>query len=433
MRPENLQQRFEECQLLVKSEDFEQAARGLTDILRQAHHPVVANLLGFCLHRMGREDQAERVWIEALKDDPDNVSIACNLGNHFRERQRMVPARELLDRAYNLGTDNYRAAHNRAILAIDEGDNELALKLAEEAVALSKDDPSANHTLSLALLLCGNFERGLEMYDWRKQVYLRDTPPLPWYEGGPGKVIVRHEQGLGDTLMVARWLPKLAEQGAEVYLSCPKPLERIIEQSGLCALHKEGVEDYTHYFWTMDLLPRFAGKWEDISGEPYLTAELSDVMRWDDRLERGKWRIGICFAGATRPDKVAAYQIDRRRSLAPSEAAQIVRSRPDCAWVNLTREWGLPGCQDFGREVDDFADLAALISNLDLVITVDTALAHLAGGLGVDCIMLSRYDACWRWWPYTEKNTPLYRNMRCLYQPEPYDWQSVIERVIETI
>ena len=72
--------------------------------------------------------------------------------------------------------------------------------------------------------------------------------------------------------------------------------------------------------------------------------------------------------------------------------------------------------------------MAGLISNLDLVITVDTALAHLAGGLGVDTIMLSRFDACWRWYPYTQQ-TQLYRSMSCLYQPEPFDWQSVIDEL----
>jgi len=107
---------------------------------------------------------------------------------------------------------------------------------------------------------------------------------------------------------------------------------------------------------------------------------------------------------------------------------QIVRSRPDAQWVNLSREWGLPEVEDFGARVEDFADLAGIISNLDLVITVDTAVAHLSGGLGVPTWMLSRYDACFRWWPY-EDTTPLYGSMRCFYQPKLFDWQSVIEDV----
>ena len=144
-------------------------------------------------------------------------------------------------------------------------------------------------------------------------------------------------------------------------------------------------------------------------------------------LSGGK-KVGICYSGGCRPDNHGSYQIDRRRSLSPSEASQIVRMRPDFDWINLTREWGLPDVADFGSEVGDFAEMAGLISNLDLVITVDTALAHLAGGLGVDTIMLSRFDACWRWYPYTQQ-TQLYRSMSCLYQPEPFDWQSVIDEL----
>ena len=237
-------------------------------------------------------------------------------------------------------------------------------------------------------------------------------------------MIVRQEQGFGDTLMAARWLPKLQELGADVYVSAPKPLQRVLQQSGLCNLHEEGVEDYTHYLYTMDLLPMF---WEQTDGEAYLKADPADVEKWGKRLSGGK-KVGICYSGGCRPDNHGSYQIDRRRSLSPSEASQIVRMRPDFDWINLTREWGLPDVADFGSEVGDFAEMAGLISNLDLVITVDTALAHLAGGLGVDTIMLSRFDACWRWYPYTQQ-TQLYRSMSCLYQPEPFDWQSVIDEL----
>jgi len=426
MTPEKMQAIFDECQELSQSGEYEPAARKLTALLQEVSHPLVANLLGYCLHKMDMNAEAERVWHEALKDDPNCVPVLCNLGNILRERHRFRPARELLGRAVGFGPDNPVALHNRAILAIDEGDRETALHFAALAADYS-DKPTIKHTYSLALLLNGD-EEGFVRYEARKQVFNRDVPPIPPYTEGKAKVIVRHEQGFGDTLMVARWLPKLAESGADVYLSCPQPLRRIIEQSGLCKLHKEGVEDYTHYFWTMDLVPRY---WGDFP-QDYLGADLADIMKWQNRLPSGKKKVGFCFMGASRPTDIGMYQIDRRRSLSPSEAMQIVYAKPEYEWVNLTREWGLPECIDFGNGVDDFADMAGLILNLDLVITVDTALAHLAGGLGVDCIMLSRYDACWRWWPYAEE-TPLYRNMRCFYQPKPYDWQSVIQRVIEAI
>ena len=423
MTPDQMQQSFDECQELVKAGEYETAARQLTDILGYVSHPLVANLLGFCLQRMKRFEKAERVWIEALKDDPNCVPVLANLANIFRERHRFEPARELLDHALSCKPYNFQALHNRAVLAMDEGEWGMAHDLSSKACEL-KDDDACNHTLSLAKLQIGDFDGGLSLYGGRHSIFNRDIPPLPKYEGGEGKVIIRQEQGFGDTLMAARWFPKLQEMGADVYLSAPSPLHRILEQSGLCKIDDGQTEDYTHFMYTMDTMPMF---WGQTDGEAYLKADPADVEKYAKRQGSGK-KVGICYSGGCRPDDPAVFQIDRRRSLSPSEAMQIVRMRPDLDWINLTREWGLPGVADFGSEISDFAEMAGLLSNLDLVITVDTALAHLAGGLGIDTIMLSRFDACWRWYPYTMQ-TKLYRTMSCLYQPEPFDWQSVIDEL----
>lgn len=423
MTPEEIQKKFDECQELVRSGEYETAGKQLTAILSVVSHPLVANLLGFCLQRMRRYEKAERVWIEALKDDPNCVPVLANLANMFRERHRFAPARELLDHALSCKPYNFQALHNRAVLAMDEGDWDMAYDLSTRACDL-KEDAACVHTLSLAALQLGKTEQGLDIYRSRHEIYNRETPPLPKYEGGKAKLIIRQEQGFGDTLMAARWFPKLQEMGADVYLSAPSPLHRILEQSGLCKIDDGKTDDYTHFMYTMDTVPMF---WGQTDGEAYLKADPADAEKWGRRLSGGK-KVGICYSGGCRPDDPAAFQIDRRRSMSPSEACQIVNLRPDLDWVNLTREWGLPGIADFGSEVSDFAEMAGLLSNLDLVITVDTALAHLAGGLGVDTIMLSRYDACWRWYPYTQQ-TDLYRSMRCIYQPEPFDWQSVIDEL----
>lgn len=425
------QKKFDECQALQQSGEYEQAANGYSALLQEVSHPLIANALGFCLKRMGKSDFAERVWLTALQDDPDCVPVLANLGNLFTETHRYKSAVEVLDRAIEVNPSAFNATQNRTVLAINMGDNELAERLSEKAVSLRGEDAMANHTLSLAYMLNGKFDEGFGLYDWRKAAHNREDPPLPKYDGGKAKVIVSCEQGLGDTLMVARWLPNLAAEGADVYISCPSPLKRILKQSDLCKIHDEKTDDYTHFFWTMDLMKRYSKGWTDFGQKTYLFAGEKDHRKWSQRLS-DKPKIGICFSGGQRLDDIGSTQIDRRRSLSPSEAHQIVRSRPDAEWVNLTREWGLPDCTDFGRDIADFADLAALISNLDMVITVDTAVAHLAGGLGVDTLMLSRYDACWRWYPY-QKQAALYENMRCYFQPRPFDWQAVIDRVVSDI
>lgn len=409
---------------------YEDSARICGELLQAVDSPYVANLLGLNLLRMGKPEHAEKVWETALEDDPDCVPVLTNLANHLRERHRFKRAESLIDHALRCKPDDFRANHNKAVLELNIGNYSSGYKYAEKVRRIDGGDLAARHTLSLASLNTGRYEQGLGLYDTRHALFNRDESPLPKYEGGKAKVIVRHEQGFGDTLMVMRFLPRLQEMGADVYIVCPRPLQRLIQQTGLCKLHEDGVDDYTHYLWTMDMMEMFIEEWSDWDVEPYINASLESRAQWGSMLGEGDGgqRIGICYGGAARSDSVAAYQIDRRRSLAPTEAMQIVRSKPDAEWVNLSREWGLPEVTDFGTRVGDFADLAGLISNLDLVITVDTAVAHLAGGLGVPTWMLSRYDACFRWWPYQE-TTPLYRNMRCFYQPKMFDWQSVIADV----
>jgi len=413
---------------------YEESARLCGELLQAVDSPYVANLLGLNLLRMGKPEHAEKIWEVALEDDPDCVPVISNLANHLRERHRFKRAESLINHALRCKPDDFRSNHNKAVLELNIGNYESGYRYAEKARRIDGSDIAAKHTLSLASLYTGRYRQGFDLYEARKELFHRDDSPLPKYTGGKAKVIVRHEQGFGDTLMTMRFLPRLQEMGAEVYIVCPKPLQRLIRDTGLCKIHEDGVDDYTHHLWTMDLMGLFVKEWSDWDDKPYINASLESRARWGSQLgeDRGGLRIGICYGGAARSDSIAAYQIDRRRSLAPSEAMQIVRSRPDAQWVNLSREWGLPEVEDFGARVEDFADLAGIISNLDLVITVDTAVAHLSGGLGVPTWMLSRYDACFRWWPY-EDTTPLYGSMRCFYQPKLFDWHSVIVKVSEEL
>ena len=418
---------YAEVQRLVEREEYEPAARLCNQILDIQKHPIVANMLGFCLYKLNKEEYAERVWRGALELQADCVPVLANLGNLFRERMRYKQSEELLRQAIKANDGDHRSHHNYATLMLDLGRWQEGLKHARKAVELDGSVTASRHLLSLAKLQTGDFKGGFELYGARKPLFLRDKAPLPVYEGGPGKVIVRHEQGFGDTLMAARWLPKLQEMGADVSIVCPRALQRLIEASGLAKIHRDGVDDYTHHLWTMDLLPMFANDWQATSGKPYLQANEAMVAEFKAQLPKDKPLVGICWSGGFRPNDIGAFVIDKRRSLAAQDAVALFDGM-DCHVVNLTREWGLPNAIDFACAVGDFEEQAALLKCLDLVITVDTALCHLAGGLGVNTWMLSRNDACWRWHPYT-KQTPLYDSMACYYQQDTLDWRPVIDEV----
>jgi len=418
---------YAEVKRLVDAEKYKEAGVLCNKILDIQPHPIVANMLGYCLYNLNKEDYAERVWRGALELDPKSVPVLANLGNLLRERMRYRQAEDMLSKAIRCKPNDHRSHHNMATLLLDLGRWEEALESAKTAYKLKKDEVATQHLLSLAHMQNGDFKNGIKHYGARKQLFLRDKAPLPRYEGGEAKVIVRHEQGMGDTIMAARWLPRLKEMGADVTLVCHRPLESLISRSNLAKIHKEGDTDYTHHLWTMDLLEMFAGEWDDLGGEAYLTADNDMIAELGAQLPKGKPRIGICWSGGFRPNDIGAFVIDKRRSMTAQDVVSLFDGL-DCHVVNLTREWGLPNAIDFSFAIGDFDEQAALISNLDLVITVDTALCHLAGGLGVPTWMLSRYDACWRWWPY-EKRSRLYNSVDCYFQSKMMDWQGVLHRV----
>jgi len=426
---------FSEAKASFDAGEYKRCAETCHKVLEMVPHPLVANLMALSFLRLGKRDYAERMFAAALELDGRCVPAMANLANMYREDMRDFQASDLLRGAVEIDPRNSQAVHNLAVLCLETGRHEEGLDWARRAYELAPDNGAIEHSLALALMHSGDFKSGLRHYRSRKDVFLRESSVLPAYEGGKGRVVVRHEQGLGDTIMVSRWLPKLLEMGAEeVAISAPKPLHGLLRSSGLCEIvdTSSDLSRFTHHLWSMDLMEMFGSEWTEIDNLPYLTADPPIVQKWAKVLgPKKKPRIGLCWAGSSRPENHTAYMIDKRRSLSVSEANSLMDGF-DAEWVNLTRELGAAMGSDFGCQVEDFADMAGLVSNLDLVVTVDTALAHLVGGLGIPSMCLHRYDTCWRWYPYGDENS-LYENMRHFYQPKPFDWRSVIDEVRDEI
>lgn len=431
--PTSPDQIFQNAKSAYDSQDYERAAKLSTQVLDISEHPLVANLLAMSLYRLEKFDFAERVFYGGLAMDPDCVPLLANLANYLRETLRTDGAQEMLSRALSIAPDNHQVNHNYAILCLETGRFEEALRYAEKADQIMPNHPATRHTLGMAQFQNGRFDIGPANYEFRKEVFHRDDSPLPLYTGGKHKVIIRQEQGLGDTLMCARWFPKLAKMGADVTLVAPTALYGLLEASGLCKVHRDGdPEEFTHHLWTMDMIRMFGRKWHQMDGKPYFVAPPEQVERFKQALRAGsKPKVGFCWSGSSRTNDRHAFIIDKRRSMTISEAVGLMDGL-DVDWVNLTRELGLPGSQDFSAQIGDFAEMAGLLMNLDLVVTVDTALAHLAGGLGVPTVCLHRYDMCWRWHPYTEE-TPLYSNMKHYRQTRPFDWSHPVQEARSAI
>ena len=259
-------------------------------------------------------------------------------------------------------------------------------------------------------------------------------------------VLVRAEQGFGDMLQFCRYVPHLADLGARVVLEVPTPLRRLM--GGLDGVDRvvaagEALPWFDRHCRLMSLPRLFGTRLETIPDQvPYLRAEPALVEQWRARLSglRGR-RIGLVWAGGMRIDKPHAAAIDRRRSI-PFALLAPLASAPGCGFVSLRvgdtapvdgpeaprADWLL----DVSDGITDFADTAALIETLDLVIAVDTAVAHLAGALGKPVWLLNRFDSCWRWLRDRE-DSPWYPGLRQFRQTTPGDWDGVIARVVAAL
>ena len=318
-----------------------------------------------------------------------------------------------------------------------------------EAVARSPDDVRIRVNRAVALLQAGRWTEAWQDHDLRLRlpghVGLPEDRLLPsLIEAGDlhGKtILVVHEEGFGDTLQYARYLPLMAARGARVVARVPGPLARLLRRiTGVASVVTEsGRLPPYDFHCPFPSLPRaFGTTVRSVPDAPYLTADPTLAKSWAPfvRHDRHALAVGLVWAGQARPWLPGFSTVDRRRSvglaaLAPLAAVGGVRfislqmgepaaeARHPPAAMRLVNPMGA---------VTSFADTAAIIANLDLVISVDTAVAHLAGAMGRKVFLLNRYDNCWRWLS-GRADTPWYPSMTIFRQDSPNDWAGPVANV----
>jgi len=337
--------------------------------------------------------------------------------------------------------------NNRAVALDDLRRLPEALASYDQALALAPERGDIQHNQAMCRLALGDYAAGWTQYEWRwrtQQMAGRRELIAPlWLGHEPlaGRTILLHaEQGLGDTLQFCRYAADVAALGAEVILEVQPGLERLLERlAGVDRVVVRGQPLPVHDFQTpLMSLPLALGVDVGTPRPAYLTADPDEAADWAQRLAPGL-RVGLCWAGGIRPDRPVANRIDARRSLSlealrPLAVAGVsfysLQKGPPAAQLAeaKARDWGGPEIVDLTDELQDFADTAALVANLDLVITCDTAVAHLAGGMGKPVWILNRYDACWRWLVGRD-DSPWYPSARLFTQNTPGDWDAVVQRV----
>ena len=392
---------------------------------------------GTGLSALGRADQAVAALREAVRIAPDHARARLNLGNALADQDRLAEAETECRAALAADPGLIEAHASLAFLLTSRGRLRAAIDAAERAIALDPDFAAAHWNQGTAALLAGDYGLGFEKYEWRRvhPLFRADFRRLPGpaWDGAPlagRRLLVVAEQGLGDTIQMARYLPLAAATGGAVTLVCDRRLTALLSRLTGVRVVARDEELPEHDVWADQMsLPRLFRSTPRTLPQAggYLTADPRLVDKWHARLPPGR-RIGLVWAGNP------GHSNDRRRSL-PFTLLSPLLEQFDHRWIILqlgparTAATGDKRVFDAGPLLHDFDQTAAAVRCLDLVIAVDTSTTHLAGALGVPVWTMLPYAPDWRWLLDRPDDTPWYHSLRLFRQPGPGDWATVVARV----
>ena len=445
---------------LVEAAAAYDAALHLNPSMFEAH-----NNLGIVLQVLGRHDAALACHDRAIALSPQTADLYNSRGNCLILMHRPDDARESYAKCLELNPDHALAMNNAAIFLHRENRYPEALSRYEQAIAIAAsqgvDFDDARYNRGLLLLTLGDFEQGWADYDARIPSLPGPTaaePALDSLDGIDGKLVyIRAEQGYGDTLQFVRYLPMLRELGTRVVFECQPGLKALLEWSNLCdEIVERGpsnlllpAPDGAHSTFVQSLPSLFRTDFASIpSTVPYLRPPVSREEEWRWKLDldvatmdamptalgrhvaSGVKRVGIVWAG----NQTDLY--NRHRSCVLDDFAPLagingihffsLQKGPHSTQA-LTPPEGMP-LTHLGDDLADFADTAAAMRQMDLIITIDTSMCHLAGALGMPTWTLLPWCADWRWF-LNRVDSPWYPSMQLFRQSAPGDWTALFERV----
>ena len=406
---------------------------------------VALHMLGLIAHQVGKNDIAVDLITKALAINPDFAEAHYNLGNALRDLGRLDEAVASYHKTIAIRSDFAEAHSNLGNVLMDLGKLDVAAVSYQKALAINPSYAEVRSNLGILQLLKGDLQDGWENFAWRRHVNDSGLHPRdykePFWDGSAleGKTIfIYPDQGLGDTIMFARYLPLVAACGGRVIFEVPKPLFRLFQgmEHGADLLKPgEPTLPFDCHAPLFDL-PRFLNTTlETIPANiPYLSAESDRVEQWNKRIGDEGLRVGIAWQG--NPE----YKLDNRRSF-PLTAFSKFPAVEGLRIISLQKHFGEEQLQDLppgmvvenlGEDLDAgedaFIDTAAVMMSLDLIITCDTAIGHLAGALGCPVWVALAFSAECRWMRERE-DTPWYPTMRLFRQSTIGDWAEVFEKI----
>jgi tetratricopeptide (TPR) repeat protein len=407
--------------------------------LRRDYAEAFSNL-GSALADLGRTDEAMGWYAKALAFKPAFADARFNLGQALDMQDRTDEALAQYELALALDPMHAEAHNNFGFLSQRLGRVDEALARYERAQTLKPDYADAHWNESLARLLVGDFETGWRKYEWRWR--RKDSPPrvlpAPLWDGDDltGRTILLHtEQGLGDAIQFIRYAPLVKAKGGVVVFECLRTQHRLFNRvAGIDRLIPAGepFPPFDCHAPLLSLPTLLDTRLETIpAAVPYLKADAGLAGTLGERLAGLKRpKVGLVWRGNP------GHPNDKRRSMPAATVAALVRGASGVDWLSLQIDARPDELADFapvvpyqaGPHIGDWADTAAVVQDLDLVVTVDTSMAHLAGALGKPVWVMLPFAPDWRWL-LDRADSPWYPTMRLFRQPAPGDWRPGLDEV----
>ena len=436
-----------ECGIRGKSDSLlKEAVHCYTEILATRHDDSKTwNNLGMCLLYLQKINEAERCFLKAIQLEGDNAEHYNNIALVARLKNLPGLSVDCCKKAIALKPCYPDAYNNLGNALKDINDLEGAKTAYEKAFSL-QPSPEFRCNLAMTLLSMGDLKTGWKLFESRKESNGFKSGALagriPQWRGqaAPGKTLfVSSEQGFGDTLQFCRYAAMAKEKGLAVRMRVQKPLVRLLQSldgiDGVFAEPPAGAYDFQCPMMSLPLA--FGTELDAIPyAGPYLRAPAADVRSWQDKLAGvAGFKVGLVWSGQSRR-QLADFGLSHQQRSMPPEHFETLMGMDGIRFFNLQKDGprspGGLSMQDHMDACQDFADTAALVMNLDLVITVDTAMAHLAGALGKPVWVLNRFSGCWRWLRNRE-DSPWYPTLRLFTQAAPGDWAGVMARVKQAL
>jgi Tfp pilus assembly protein PilF len=407
--------------------------------------------LGNVLIDQGRYEEGEALYRAALRLKPDYAQVHNKLGLILQEQGRPQEAEACFRKALSLKPDQGQWHFNLGVVLRELGKLQEAEACFRQALRLQPDFGDAHFNLSMALLQQGKFAQGWPEFEWRWLAHRGQPqyvpPPITW-DGGAldgQTILIQAEQGFGDIFQFIRYTRLLKAKGGRVLVRCPKELEGIL--AGCPGIdhvltHDRELPPFDKSAPLLSLPMLCGTSLETIPANiPYLFADPALIRRWQQELgDYSGFKIGIVWQGNPRSFRPECRSADRRRSF-PLAHFESLADLPGIRLFSLQKgfgseqlaAWRRPGdIVDLGEKLPDFTDTAAVMMNLDLIISADTSPAHLAGALGRRVWTVLPFAGCWRW--LTEREvSPWYPSMRLFRQRQAGDWVEVFQRMAQEL